>query len=80
MTRTTPEWEIRFDDFANFIQEQTDLAYKKGEEEGQARMNNSGRLMFQNGYETAVEEVIGTIPNDEDYLSLKHFLRERFIK
>ena len=41
----------------SFISTLYQQAYKTGIKEGQAKMDNSGRLLFQQGYKQAVEEV-----------------------
>lgn len=59
-----------------------ELGYKDGEREGQARMNNSGRLLYQSGFEAGTAEAIGQIEKYFDNLGflpspevIKHEIR-----
>jgi hypothetical protein len=45
-------------------QKEKDEAYQKGIKDGQAKMNNSGRLLYQDGYKSALTELLESLPKE----------------
>jgi hypothetical protein len=41
-----------------------DSAYLQGIKDGQAKMNNSGRLLYQDGYKSALTELLESLPKE----------------
>lgn len=67
------------DKVKDFLLSSIRKAREEGEKQGQAKMNNSGRLLFQQGYQQGMKEMLDIIQKHEGWEESYKFY-EQFLK